>query len=626
MTDVSVIIVTWNGRQYLEAACARSRRSSGVDAEIVLVDNGSTDGTAGVRARAVSRRAAGRARRESRLRRRQQRRRARGARRATWRFSTTTPWPIRLAARASRGIDDSPRLRARRRRASSTCTTRRSSTAPATACSGGAARSSGITATAPRLRRSRMEVFGVCGAACLMPKAVFDELGGFDEDFFASHEDVDLSYRARLRGYRCRYVPDAIVRHHGSATLGTHQHVCGVPRPAQPGVDVPQEHARLAACCARCPGTWSTTPPRRRISRGWGCSARSSARKARRWRGLPAVMRKRAAIQRRGPRRRRRHRAAARPPVAGGEGARKAVRRRDSRSRRSDEPRRSAPSSSTTTPAVSWRWRCSRSPTSWRAGRGRPSSSTTPRRTAAPRPSTAFAPHARVVQNRENVGFARGVNQGLAATTAPMVLIMNPDCRLAPGRRRRAQRRTGARRTRRARRPANPQSGRIGPGQRARRPGHADRAVRTHDARCAGCCRTCRLEAQRRSATRPADGSIEVDWVSGACMLARRERSAARQRIRRALLSVLGRCRPVPAAARRRATRSATCRRRPRFTASAIRAAMCRSSAIRAFHESAYLYYSTHVAPTASPKRLAAKVLLAARCWLKLQQSRPSLN
>jgi GT2 family glycosyltransferase len=64
------------------------------------------------------------------------------------------------------------------------------------------------------------EVFGACGAACLMPKSVFTELGGFDEDFFASHEDVDLSYRARLRGYRVRYVPEAIVRHQGSATLG----------------------------------------------------------------------------------------------------------------------------------------------------------------------------------------------------------------------------------------------------------------------------------------------------------------------------------------------------------------------------------------------------------------------
>jgi len=64
------------------------------------------------------------------------------------------------------------------------------------------------------------EVFGVCGAACVIPKTVFEELGGFDEDFFVSHEDVDLSYRARLLGYSCRYVADAIVRHHGSATLG----------------------------------------------------------------------------------------------------------------------------------------------------------------------------------------------------------------------------------------------------------------------------------------------------------------------------------------------------------------------------------------------------------------------
>jgi GT2 family glycosyltransferase len=65
------------------------------------------------------------------------------------------------------------------------------------------------------------EVFGVCGAAFLVPRMVFDELGGFDEDFFASHEDVDLSYRARLRGYRCRYAADAVVRHVGSATLGS---------------------------------------------------------------------------------------------------------------------------------------------------------------------------------------------------------------------------------------------------------------------------------------------------------------------------------------------------------------------------------------------------------------------
>jgi GT2 family glycosyltransferase len=40
-----------------------------------------------------------------------------------------------------------------------------------------------------------------------------------------------------------------------------------------------------------------------------------------------------------------------------------------------------------------------------------------------------FAAHARVVRNATNVGFGRGINQGVAASSAPLVLIMNPDCR-----------------------------------------------------------------------------------------------------------------------------------------------------------------------------------------------------
>jgi N-acetylglucosaminyl-diphospho-decaprenol L-rhamnosyltransferase len=63
-------------------------------------------------------------------------------------------------------------------------------------------------------------VFGACGAAFLIRRDVFEELGGFDEDFFMVYEDVDLSYRARLLGYDCVYVPDAVVEHAGSATLG----------------------------------------------------------------------------------------------------------------------------------------------------------------------------------------------------------------------------------------------------------------------------------------------------------------------------------------------------------------------------------------------------------------------
>lgn len=64
------------------------------------------------------------------------------------------------------------------------------------------------------------EVFGACAAAALFPKAIFRELGGFDEDYFCYHEDVDLSFRLRLAGHRCLYVPRARVEHLGSFSLG----------------------------------------------------------------------------------------------------------------------------------------------------------------------------------------------------------------------------------------------------------------------------------------------------------------------------------------------------------------------------------------------------------------------
>lgn len=65
------------------------------------------------------------------------------------------------------------------------------------------------------------EVFGACGGAFMVRRADFDVLGGFDERFFMLYEDVDLSYRARLRGLRVWYAADAIVRHAVSASLGT---------------------------------------------------------------------------------------------------------------------------------------------------------------------------------------------------------------------------------------------------------------------------------------------------------------------------------------------------------------------------------------------------------------------
>ena len=66
--------------------------------------------------------------------------------------------------------------------------------------------------------RTEREIFGVCGAACLLRRRLFTELGGYDERYFAFHEDVDLNARARLAGWRFDYVPEAVVLHAGGAT------------------------------------------------------------------------------------------------------------------------------------------------------------------------------------------------------------------------------------------------------------------------------------------------------------------------------------------------------------------------------------------------------------------------
>ena len=64
------------------------------------------------------------------------------------------------------------------------------------------------------------EIFGPCAAAAVYPRKALLDVGGFDESYFCYFEDVDLAFRLRLVGYRCWYVPDAVVRHVGSAITG----------------------------------------------------------------------------------------------------------------------------------------------------------------------------------------------------------------------------------------------------------------------------------------------------------------------------------------------------------------------------------------------------------------------
>jgi len=65
------------------------------------------------------------------------------------------------------------------------------------------------------------EIFSSCGAAALYRKSILNEIGYFDEKFFAYMEDVDIGYRALINGYKNVYSPDSIVYHVASGSSGS---------------------------------------------------------------------------------------------------------------------------------------------------------------------------------------------------------------------------------------------------------------------------------------------------------------------------------------------------------------------------------------------------------------------
>ncbi len=145
----------------------------------------------------------------------------------------------------------------------------------------------------------RLEIFGVCGAACLLRRELFDELGGYDERYFAFYEDVDLNVRARIAGWRFEYVPDAVVWHAGNAVWKQ-----GFKRPGP-------ENARLVA--RNRLATQIKFMPVRAIPRIGAVEVGSLARAARRGRfiatlagklsalrWLPALLRERGRLRREG--------------------------------------------------------------------------------------------------------------------------------------------------------------------------------------------------------------------------------------------------------------------------------------------------------------------------------------
>lgn len=63
------------------------------------------------------------------------------------------------------------------------------------------------------------KVFGACAGAAIYRREMLERIGLLDEELVAMNEDLDLSFRAQLRGYHCLYVPEASVRHHVGASF-----------------------------------------------------------------------------------------------------------------------------------------------------------------------------------------------------------------------------------------------------------------------------------------------------------------------------------------------------------------------------------------------------------------------
>ncbi len=69
---------------------------------------------------------------------------------------------------------------------------------------------------------TRRDVLFPSGAAALYRRELLDACGGFAERFFAYGEDTEIGLRARLAGWQCRYVPEAVAWHVGSVTAGAY--------------------------------------------------------------------------------------------------------------------------------------------------------------------------------------------------------------------------------------------------------------------------------------------------------------------------------------------------------------------------------------------------------------------
>ena len=97
------------------------------------------------------------------------------------------------------------------------------------------------------------KVFACCAAAAIYARSVFDEIGLFDERHFAYLEDIDVGYRAMRAGYENWYLPQAVVYHAGSATSGSRHNAFKVRLAARNSIFLVRKNMRPAQIVLNLP-------------------------------------------------------------------------------------------------------------------------------------------------------------------------------------------------------------------------------------------------------------------------------------------------------------------------------------------------------------------------------------
>lgn len=96
-------------------------------------------------------------------------------------------------------------------------------------------------------------IFASCGGAAMYRRSVFAQIGMFDEAHFAYLEDMDIGYRARIYGYENRYAPRAVVRHVGSGTSGSRYNAFKVSHSSRNNVYMIYKNMPLAQILLNAP-------------------------------------------------------------------------------------------------------------------------------------------------------------------------------------------------------------------------------------------------------------------------------------------------------------------------------------------------------------------------------------